>query len=122
MARSGGGSPGTMANINLKGKKSKTLSCGCCEAVNLKHKCLDKIHEEEIKYYTGLSYNGSTTGSEPVDRGSIPCSPANTDDTCDNNVLKIDICIKLRDFIYFEYKIKRTSENTKIDSNDWKSL
>lgn len=68
MARSGGGSPGTMANINMKGKKRKALSCGCCDAVNLKHKCLDEIHEKEIEYYKnmGVSYNGSTAASDAV--------------------------------------------------------
>ena len=66
MSRSGGGSPGTMANINMKGKKYKLLSCGCCDAVNLKHKCLDEIHEKEIEYYMGISYNGSTADSDSV--------------------------------------------------------
>ena len=34
--------------VNLKGKKSKLLSCGCCEITNLKCKEEDKRIKKEI--------------------------------------------------------------------------
>ena len=34
-------------NINLKGRKSKTLNCGCCEVQNFKDR---ELKREHIKY------------------------------------------------------------------------
>lgn len=36
-------------NANLKGKKTKLLRCGCCEAVNFKEDELKKIHKKEMQ-------------------------------------------------------------------------
>lgn len=36
-------------NINLKGKKTKALSCGCCIAFNLKDKQREKLAKKEIR-------------------------------------------------------------------------
>lgn len=35
--------------FNLKGKKSKLLSCGCCEVINYKEEKLKKIVMREMK-------------------------------------------------------------------------
>lgn len=35
-------------NANLKGKKTKLLRCGCCEAVNFKEDELKKTHKKEM--------------------------------------------------------------------------
>ena len=44
--------PVDLGNVNLKGKKSKLLSCGCCEAYNFKEKELIKEMNKEIIAYT----------------------------------------------------------------------
>ena len=38
-----------VGNVNLKGKKTKLLRCGCCEAVNFKEDELKKIHKKEMR-------------------------------------------------------------------------
>lgn len=35
--------------FNLKGKKSKQLSCGCCDIINFKEEILKKIVMKEMK-------------------------------------------------------------------------
>ena len=35
-------------NANLKGRKTKRLRCGCCNAVNFKQYLLKKEHKKEI--------------------------------------------------------------------------
>lgn len=35
---------------NLRGKKTKLLGCGCCEAVNFKEDELRKEHKKEMRY------------------------------------------------------------------------
>jgi len=44
--------PGNYAGLgqhDLKGKKTKLLSCGCCVMENLKQKELDKEHRKEMR-------------------------------------------------------------------------
>lgn len=36
------------ANINMKGKKSKTMSCWCCVCVDMRDEIRDKEHHKEI--------------------------------------------------------------------------
>jgi len=43
------GSVHHMGNVNLKGKKSKALSCGCCDVYNLKDKLLKQEHQKEMR-------------------------------------------------------------------------
>lgn len=38
-----------VGNANLKGRKTKRLSCSCCTAVNFKEDMLKKIHIQEIR-------------------------------------------------------------------------
>ncbi len=40
-----------IGSINLKGKKSKILSCGCCEIINLRAKSLKDYLIKELKEY-----------------------------------------------------------------------
>lgn len=40
-----------IGSINLKGKLSKLLRCGCCEAFNCKQDELKKEHAKEINAY-----------------------------------------------------------------------
>lgn len=69
--------PGASAgNANLKGKKTKTLSCQCCDLRNFKDEELLKEHEKEIQYYIGISSNGRTADSDSVNLGSSPSIPA----------------------------------------------
>jgi hypothetical protein len=37
-----------VGNANLKGRKTKRLRCGCCDAINFKEDELKKIHRKEI--------------------------------------------------------------------------
>jgi hypothetical protein len=37
------------ANVNMRGKKYKQMSCGCCMCMDLREKLLYKIHLKEIK-------------------------------------------------------------------------
>lgn len=39
-----------VGNANLKGRKTKRLRCGCCNAVNFKEDELKKIQQKEIEY------------------------------------------------------------------------
>jgi hypothetical protein len=39
-------------NVNLKGKKSKTLSCFCCCCIDTRDKINRKIIEKELQYET----------------------------------------------------------------------
>lgn len=36
-------------SVNLKGRKTKRLRCGCCTAVNFKQDELKKIHAKEMR-------------------------------------------------------------------------
>lgn len=36
-------------NFDLRGKKHKRLSCGCCTALNLKEEYFEKLARKEIK-------------------------------------------------------------------------
>lgn len=36
-------------NVNMRGKKTKVLACGCCVAEDLRDKVLAKIHKREIR-------------------------------------------------------------------------
>ena len=38
-----------VGNVNLKGKKTRLLRCGCCEAVNVKEDELRKEHKKEMR-------------------------------------------------------------------------
>lgn len=38
-----------VGNANLKGRKTKRLRCGCCDAVNFKEDVLKKIHQQEMR-------------------------------------------------------------------------
>lgn len=38
-----------VGNANLKGRKTKRLRCGCCDAVNFKEDELKKIHRKEMR-------------------------------------------------------------------------
>lgn len=67
-------------NVHLRGKKSKALACGCCDAYNFTEDELLKEHMKEISYYIGISSNGRTADSDSVNRGSNPCIPANEED------------------------------------------
>lgn len=37
------------ANIKMKGKKEKQMSCGCCVCLDLRDKMMRKVFEDEIK-------------------------------------------------------------------------
>ena len=37
-----------VGNANLKGRKTKRLRCGCCEAINFKEEYLKKTHKKEM--------------------------------------------------------------------------
>jgi hypothetical protein len=37
-------------NINLKGKKSKVLSCNCCEAIDFRERELARQAQKEIRH------------------------------------------------------------------------
>jgi len=39
------------ANINMHGKKYKSMSCGCCYCLDLRDKMLHSIHTKEIHSY-----------------------------------------------------------------------
>jgi len=41
-------------NVNLKGKKSKVLSCRCCEAINHKDKHQKMLDIKEMRKYKGV--------------------------------------------------------------------
>lgn len=36
--------------VKMKGKIQKSLSCGCCELINLKHKYEKNRHMREIRF------------------------------------------------------------------------
>ena len=38
-----------VGNVNLKGRKTKRLRCGCCDAINFKEDELKKIHKKEMR-------------------------------------------------------------------------
>jgi hypothetical protein len=40
-----------VGDINLKGRKSKRLRCGCCTAYNFKEKCLKKQHKKDMNNF-----------------------------------------------------------------------
>lgn len=42
----GGGLP--VGNINLRGKKFRLLSCGCCAAIDVRDEVLEKEHKRDI--------------------------------------------------------------------------
>lgn len=48
-------------NFNLRGKKHKTLRCGCCEVQNFKDRELKREHIKEINQekINAISYNHS---------------------------------------------------------------
>lgn len=37
------------ANINLRGKKSKRMSCWCCICIDLRDKIIYNIHKKEMR-------------------------------------------------------------------------
>lgn len=37
------------ANINMRGKKTKLMSCWCCECIDMREKMLYAIHKKEMK-------------------------------------------------------------------------
>ena len=37
------------ANINMRGKKTKHMSCWCCICVNMREKILYSIHKKEMR-------------------------------------------------------------------------
>jgi hypothetical protein len=37
-------------SVNLKGRKTKRLRCGCCTAINFKERELRKEHKKEMRY------------------------------------------------------------------------
>ena len=39
-----------VGSINLRGKKTRLLRCGCCSAFNCKEDELRKEHEKEMRY------------------------------------------------------------------------
>lgn len=43
------------ANINMKGKKTKTMSCYCCVCIDMRDQVLLKEHKKEIASADGLS-------------------------------------------------------------------
>ena len=40
------------ANFNLRGKKFKRVSCGCCYVIDFRDKIIDEIHNKEMKEYS----------------------------------------------------------------------
>lgn len=70
--------PGASAgNVNLRGKKTKNLSCNCCDLRNFKDEELLREHNKEIKYYLGNHIAAIMSDSDSEHLGSIPSSPAN---------------------------------------------
>lgn len=41
-----------VGSVNLNGKKSKTLSCGCCEAQDFRERELEREQAKEMLFYT----------------------------------------------------------------------
>lgn len=39
------------ANVNMRGKKTKSMACYCCECIDLRDKMLLKLHQKEIYNY-----------------------------------------------------------------------
>lgn len=37
------------ANINMRGKKTKTMSCGCCECLDMREKIMYSMHKKEMR-------------------------------------------------------------------------
>ena len=37
------------ANINMKGKKTKGMSCWCCECIDMREKIVYSIHNKEMR-------------------------------------------------------------------------
>lgn len=37
------------ANINMRGKKSKRMSCWCCECIDMRDKIMYNIHKKEMR-------------------------------------------------------------------------
>lgn len=37
------------ANINLKGKKAKSMSCGCCVCIDMRSDYAKKLHMREMR-------------------------------------------------------------------------
>ena len=40
-----------LGGVNLKGRKVKRLSCGCCTALDFREDYLEKIQRKEIREY-----------------------------------------------------------------------
>lgn len=38
-------------NVNMKGKKHKTMRCGCCYCIDFREDELKKEHQKEIRNY-----------------------------------------------------------------------
>ncbi len=36
------------ANINMRGKKHKSMGCGCCYCLDLRDKMLHNVHKQEM--------------------------------------------------------------------------
>ena len=47
--------PSGAGNANLKGKKYKTMRCGCCWCIDMRDKELEKEHKKEMKNWSGSS-------------------------------------------------------------------
>ena len=45
------------ANINMRGKKSKSMSCWCCECIDMREDIQAKEHRKEIREY--MKCNGN---------------------------------------------------------------
>ena len=41
-------------SINMKGKKHKTMNCGCCDCIDFREKEMKRIHENEMKNIDGI--------------------------------------------------------------------
>ena len=58
------------ANTNMRGKKHRMMSCGCCECIDLREKIGRKIADQEIN--DARSSNGRTPYSDYGNLGSNP--------------------------------------------------
>jgi hypothetical protein len=39
------------ANVNMRGKKTKSMSCCCCECIDMRDKMMFTIHKQEMYNY-----------------------------------------------------------------------
>lgn len=54
--------PGNMGNVNLRGRKSKNLSCGCCVCTDKRGKfAAEQARKEMTDYMPGSTSSPSTT-------------------------------------------------------------